>query len=159
MGEAEMRPEFFRVDLVFEPLPSAEKLPPEEPAEGKRSEPLPEEMKTNIRVVLHRQESFEKLQKEIEDLILAKNPLVTLPGNIKTSEEWAKKFNQILLRIVELQNKDDIKAREDELRVFLGIQNGETDQNRNRRQPDDTGILLRSSSQSQDPMGERDRHD
>ena len=159
MGEAEMRPEFFRVDLVFEPLPSAEKLPPEEPAEGKRSEPLPEEMKTNIRVVLHRRDNFEKLRKEIEDLILAKNPLVTLCGSIKTSEEWAKQSSQILLRIGELQNKDDIKAKEDQLRVFLGIQNGETDQNRHRPQSDNTDILFRSSDQSQDLMGERNRND
>jgi len=155
-----MRPEFFRVDLVLD-----EDTPARRPPRGEKTNEmegngsLPGDTKTNIRVVLHRRESFEKLRKEIEDLILAKNPLVTLPGSIKTSEEWAKQFSQILLRIGELQNKDDIKAKEDQLHVFLGIQNGETDQNRNRPQSDDTDILLRSSDQSQELMGERNRND
>ena len=155
-----MRPEFFRVDLVLDEDTSARKPPSGEKTnemEGNGS--LPENTKTNIRVVLHRRESFEKLRKEIEDLILAKNPLVTLPGSIKTSEEWAKQFSQILLRIGELQNKDVIKAKEDQLRVFLGIQNGGKDQNRNRPQSGDTGILLRSNDQSLDLMGERNRND
>ncbi|EAY57142.1 MAG: hypothetical protein UBAL2_80490422 [Leptospirillum rubarum] len=149
-----MRPEFFRVDLVFDP-----DSPAGESSLNDFFLEQPEKIKVNLRVVLYRQESFEKLRKEIEDLILAKNPLVTLPGSIKTSEEWAKQFSQILLRIGELQNKDDIKAKEDQLHVFLGIQNGETDQNRNRPQSDDTDILLRSSDQSQELMGERNRND
>lgn len=155
-----MRSEFFWVDLVL-----GEDTPAEKPPSGEKTNmtegngTLPEDTKTNIRVVLHRRESFEKLHKEIEDLILSKNPLVTLPGSIKTSEEWAKQFSQILLRIGELQNKDDINAKEDQLRVFLGIQNGETDQNRNRPQSDDTCILLRSSDQSQGSPDVMDRHD
>ncbi len=149
-----MRGSPFRVDLVFDP-----DSPAGESSLNDFFLEQPEKIKVNLRVVLYRQESFEKLRKEIEDLILAKNPLVTLPGSIKTSEEWAKQFSQILLRIGELQNKDDIKAKEDQLHVFLGIQNGETDQNRNRPQSDDTDILLRSSDQSQELMGERNRND
>ena len=155
-----MIPEIFRVDLVFSQNTPAEGHPNGEKSnatEGNKT--LSENTKTNITVVLYRRDNFEKLRKEIEDLILAKNPLVTLPGSIKTSEEWAKQFSQILLRIGELQNKDDINAKEDQLRVFLGIQNGETDQNRHRPQSDNTDILFRSSDQSQDLMGERNRND
>lgn len=157
-----MRPEIFRVDLVFnQNTPAENPLSGEKTNEMKGNGSLQEDTKTkaNITVVLYRQESFQKLRKEIEDLILAKNPLVTLPGSIKTSEEWAKQFSQILSRMGELQNKDDIKAKEDQLRVFFGIQNGETDQHRDRLQSDDSGILLRSSDQSQDLMGERNPND
>ena len=155
-----MKPEFFRVDLVLtEDPPGENPLSGEKTNEMEGNGSLQEDTKANITVVLYRQESFQKLRKEIENLILAKNPLVTLPGSIKTSEEWAKQFSQILLRMGELQNKDDIKAKEDQLRVFLGIQNGETDQHRDRLQSDDSGILLRSSDQSQDLMGERNRND
>ena len=86
-----MRPEIFRVDLVF-----SQNTPVENPLRGEKTNEmegngsLQEDTKTNIRVVLYRRDNFEKLRKEIEDLILAKNPLVTLPGSIKTSEEWAK---------------------------------------------------------------------
>ena len=155
-----MIPEIFRVDLVFsQNTPAENHQNGEKSNETEGNKTLSENTKANITVVLYRRENFEKLRKEIEDLILAKNPLVTLPGSIKTSEEWAKQFSQILLRIGELQNKDNIKAKEDQLRVFLGIQNAETDRNRNRLQSDDNGILFRSSDQSQDLMGERNRND
>lgn len=125
----------FRIDLIFSENEESEEVI------GVKTEDRERAINFSMKVSIPRRKQFDILRKEIENLFLSKNPIVHIdPALPVFTGEWAEEFARILSGIVKLLNKDDLKAREDHLRIFLGIQNAGT-VNRNLKALESLGLI------------------